>query len=244
MTVFPQIIDRSLNQAAIFFRDTPTIGAYRVRAASTLDAAYGTANGVTGAGTIALFDVERGGFFRSRSLRRQGHGLMEESTRGQTRAVFDLDELKADAGLPNLIPADNQIAFLRIQSRLPNTVFAGTETEGPILILQNPGWFSVPRPALTLSGTAPNLATAAAGGLPPAETLEFRVPAYGDSLIFTNHSTTDAIFLSVGPGIPFMQVDPLQTLSHTSGMKDALLIAASGANPTFSVMISTVAGQR
>ena len=102
----------------------------------------------------------------------------------------------------------------------------------------------MPRPALTLSGTAPNIATAAAGSIPPADAMEIRVPAYGDSLVFINHSATDPIFLSMGPGIPFMQVDPSSNFSHTSGQKDSILIAASGANPTFSALISTVAGAR
>lgn len=243
--VFPLIVDRSPNYASIYFTDRPGIGGYRVRAASTLDDAYGPTNGVGGAGTDAMFDVDKGGFFRSRSVRQRGWGVLEESTRGQTRAIFDLDEIRAILGAGTQVPPEGDLAFLRVQTRTPTGSFpVGNALEGPILILQNPEWFNVPRPSLSLSGTAPDIAGTVAGGQALPGTMEFRVPAFADSMIFTNHDAVDPVFLSVGQGIPFMQIDPGETITHTSGMKDSLLIAANGANPTFSVLIATVSGQR
>jgi len=167
--------------------------------------------------------------------------------------MFDLDELRV--GAEATVPPDRDVAFVRVQVAtdatggfplgFPGGAFPGTLlNQGPILVLQNPGWFSTPRPALTVSGTAPDLGALAAPGLiPPAESMHFRVPAYGDSLVFINHGASP-IFLSMGPGIPFMQIDAGENFSHTSGQKDSLLIAANGANPTFSALISTVAGAR
>jgi hypothetical protein len=254
MSTFLQIVDRSENYASVFFRDRPGIRGYRIRVAKTLDEAYGPLNGVGAVGTTAILDVPApGGFFRSRSIRGRGWGILDEATRGQTRAMFDLDEHRI--GFEATVPPDRDVAFARVQVAtdatggfplgFPGGAFPGTlASQGPIVVLQNPGWFSTPRPAVSLSGTAPNIATAVAGGIPPADSMHFRVPAYGDSLVFINHSTTDPIFLSMGPGIPFMQIDPSSQFSHTSGQKDSLLIAANGANPTFSALISTVAGAR
>lgn len=249
--VFPNIVERYPNYASIFFRNEPQVAAYEVRVAATIDDAYGAANGVAGAGSILLFNVAQGGVFSSRSIRRKGlgPGSIEESNRGQTRAMFDLDDLRTTLGNP-AIPPDAHIAFLRVRTRTVGTTAFTTEPEGPILIMQNPNRFTVPRPALTFGGTAPNLGALAGLGLQPTEgALEFRVPAFGDSFMITNHGTTP-LFVSTGRGIPYMQIDNAgggstwASVSHTSGMSDSLLIAANGGNPLFSVMVATVAGIR
>lgn len=247
--VFPLIVERYKNYASIYFRNRPGIQRYRVLAANTLDEAYvgqngSPHNGVTATtGTEVLFEVPQNTTFRSRAIRQKGLGLLDETTRGQTRAIYDPDDFY-DPPTTTVVPPDKDIAFLRVQTA---TVASGGAfgSEGPILIFQSPTFAVVPRPAITLFGTAPDLGAAAAPGqIPPDGSLEFVVPFYGDSLVITNHSATDELYLSMGRDVPFMQVDPEQNFTHTSGQKDALVIAANGANPTFSCLISTVQGQR
>lgn len=247
--VFPMVVERSKNYASLYFRDAPGILRYRVLAARDLNNAYvgqvaTPRNGVVGlVGTEELFIVHGpGGSYRSHEIRSRGVGLVDESTRGQTRAIYDPDEF-FNPPTTAAIPPDKDIAFLRVQTA---TVASGNTfgTEGPILIFQNPSFAVVPRPALTLYGNAPLLATALPGQVPPAGSLEFKVPFYGDSLVITNHDAAEPLLLSMGFDIPFMQVDTEQSFSHTSGQKDSLILASTAGNPAFSCLISTVQGAR
>lgn len=248
--VFPMVVERSKNYASIYFRDAPGIQRYRVLAARTLNNAYvgqiaSPRNGIIGLdGTEELFILSGpGGYYRSHAIRSRGLGLLDESYRGQSRAIWDPDEF-FNPPTTTSIPPDQDIAFLRVQTA---TVASGNAfgTEGPILIFQSPGFAVVPRPALTLYGNAPNLGAAAApGSVPPPESLEFKVPFYGDSLVITNHDALNPLLVSVGRDVPFMQVDPLQSFSHTSGQKDSLILAAPVGTPAFSCLISTVQGAR
>ena len=247
--VFPMVVERSKNYASIYFRDAPGILRYRVLAARDLNNAYvGQAgsprNGVVGvAGTEELFILHGpGGYYRSHDIRTRGVGLIDESFRGQSRAIWNPDEF-FNPPTTVAIPPDKDIAFLRVQTA---TVASGNAfgTEGPILIFQSPGFAVVPRPALTLYGNAPTLVAAAPGEIPPPESLEFKVPFYGDSLVITNHDAANPLLISMGLDVPFMQVDPLQSFSHTSGQKDSLILAARVGTPAFSCLISTVQGAR
>lgn len=253
---FANILYRSVAFAQLQFINDSNILGYRVRVANSLDNAYGAANGVGGAGTTALFDVLRGQTFISKEIRRKKTGISGDITRGQTRATFDPTEY---FGLSSEVPADSNLWFLRFQvstvataaaagsvpAGYPGGVFPGVASatdQSDILIMQTPDFFSVPRPALTLSGTAPDVG--AVPGLPaPAEALKFHVPAFADAMVITNHGAAP-LYFSVGEGLPMMQVDAGTSLSHSSGMKDEIAIAADGANPTFSLLISTVTGQR
>ena len=247
--VFPMVVERSKNYASIYFRDAPGILRYRVLAARSLNNAYvgqvaSPRNGVVGTdGTEELYIVHGpGGYYRSHGIRTRGLGLLDESYRGQSRAIWDPDEF-FDPPTTASIPPDRDLAFLRVQTA---TVASGNTfgTEGPILIFQSPGFAVVPRPALTVYGNAPILAAAVPGEIPPPESLEFKVPFYGDSLVIINHDAANPLFVSMGRDVPFMQVDPLQSFSHTSGQKDSLILASNAGPPAFSCLISTVQGAR
>jgi len=245
--VFPLVVERAKNYASLYFNNQDGVLSYRLRASNTLNDAYVGANlsphnGVVGVnGTEILFAVNQGQFFRSHGIRQRGLGLVDESYRNQTRLIYDPDEYY-NPPTTKATPPDKDIAFLRVQTA---TVASGGVygTEGPILILQSPTFAVVPRPALSLYGTAPNVG-AVPGGMPPPDSLEFRVPFYGDSLVVTNHDAGIPLLLSMGRDVPFMQVDPQQNWTHTSGQKDSLVLAGSGGNPNFSVLISTVQGAR
>jgi len=239
----PSILDRSPGYAMLMFRNSPDILSYRVRVANSLNNAYGATNGVGGAGTDLLFDVPRGGFFRSDSLAASGRGIFDTSRRGQTIAVYNPN----DFFNPPTTPPDVQLAFLRVQVRPVGGPFPGAATnfnQSSICIMADPEFFTVPRPALTLGGTAPDLAGVKLGLPPPPEAMFFHMPAYGDAMVVTNLSGAAPLFIAMGRHQPLAQIPPNTSISHASGMKDEIAICATGANPQFSIFLSVVSGQR
>ena len=255
----PNILERAKQFALLQFINDKDILGYRIRVANSLDNAYGTANGVTGAGTTAIFEVLRDRTFISPVIRKKKTGLSGDITRGQTRATFDPNEY---FGLSAVVPPDSYLWFLRVQvstvataavagsvqAGYPGGVFPGTASasdQSKILIMRDPDFQSVPRPALSLYATAPALAGAVPGLPAPPEALVFGVPAFADAIVITNHNATDPLFFAVGTDQPLMQIDPATSISHASGMKDDLVFcAAAGDNPNFSLLISTVTGLR
>jgi len=254
----PNLLERQKQFAVLQFINDSDILGYRIRVANTLDNAYGADNGVGGAGTTALFDVLRGRSFISKEIRQKGTGISGDITRGQTRATFDPNEY---FGLSPEVPPDSQLWFLRVQvstvstaaaagsvpAGFPGGVFPGTAdntNQSKIVIIRDPDFRVVPRPALSLYGTAPDLATAAPGLPAPPEALVFGVPAFADAIVITNHDAATPLLFSVAEDQPLMQIDPERSITHASGMKDDLVFCASGGNPNFSLLISTVTGLR
>jgi len=244
----PNILDRSPGYMLLQFINDPNILGYRIRVAQSLDEAYGPYNGLPLglAGTTALFDVDRGRAFISRAIRLRKTAIAGDTLRGQTRAYFDPNEF---FGLSPEVPPDTGLWFVRTQVR---TVASPTFPAAPatpanqsiITIVQDPEFFSVPRPALSLYGTAPDLAAAAPGLPAPPQAMVFGVPAFADAIVISNHDVAAPLFFAASLEQPLMQVDPLTTISHASGMKDELVLCSTGGNPNFSLLISTVTGLR
>ncbi len=242
----PNILARSKALVTLMFRNQPEILGYRVRVANSLDNAYGPDNGVGGAGTEVLFDVGREEFFRSDTPAVQGKGILDNSRRGQTIAVYDPGDF-FNPPTTTVTPPDSQIAFLRVQVRTPGFDFPATVdnlNQSAICILADPAFFSVPRPALTLGGTAPNLAGAVLGLPPPPEAMLFHVPAFGDAIVIVNLDAALPLFVATGRYQPLAQVPPNQSITHASGMKDEIAICANGGNPEFAIFLSVVSGAR
>jgi len=254
----PNILDRAKGLAQVQFINDENILSYRLRVSNSLDNAYGAFNGVGGVGTTALFDVGRGRTFISKTLRGKGLGISGDITRGQTRAQFDPNEY---FGVSPVVPPDSNLWFLRVQvstvataaaagsipAGFPGGVFPGVATatnQSKILIMRDPDFQSVPRPALSLYGTAPDLATAVPGLPAPPEALVFGVPAFADAIVITNHDAALPLYFAVAEDQPLIQIDPQTSISHASGMKDDLVICSTGGNPNFSLLISTVTGLR
>lgn len=254
----PNVLDRAKGFATLQFINDQDILGYRVRVANSLDNAYGTANGVTGVGTTALFEVLRDRTFISRQIRQRGTGISGDITRGQTRATFDPNEFFGDSAV---VPPDSGLWFLRTQvstvataaaagsvpAGYPGGAFPGTASatdQSKILIMRDPAFQSVPRPALSVYGTAPNLATALPGLPAPPEAMVFGVPAFADAIVITNHDAALPLYFAVSEEQPLIQIDPQTSISHASGMKDDLVLCSVGGNPNFSLLISTVTGLR
>ena len=254
----PNILDRAKQFANIQFINNEDILGYRLRVANSLDNAYGPANGVGGVGTTALFEVLRDRTFISKEIRQKGTAISGDTTRGQTRATFDPNEY---FGLSPVVPPDNNLWFLRVQvstvataavagsvqAGYPGGVFPGAATDADqskILIMRDPDFQSVPRPALSLYGTAPSLATAVPGLPDPPGAMVFGVPAFADAIVITNHDPALPLYFAVAEDQPLIQVDAATSISHASGMKDDLVLCSTGGNPNFSLLISTVTGLR
>jgi len=251
MIPVPSILDRSSGYMTLQFINNPDILGYRIRVADSLNNAYGTFNGVvptTAGGTEAIFDVNRGQTLRTKAIRLKGLGVSGDITRGQTRATYDPNEF-FDPPTTAVVPPDTQLTFMRIQVRtVASPVFpAGVPTplnQSKILIVQDPRFFEVPRPALSLYGTAPALAAAVPGLPAPPGALVFGVPAFADAMVITNHDAALPLFFASAIDQPLMQIDAGTSISHASGMKDELVICSLGGNPNFSMLISTVTGMR
>lgn len=242
----PNILGRSKGFARLMFRNTPDFLAYRVRVANTLDNAYGTFNGVTGAGTAILFDVRRDASYLSPSIQRSKCGVSAFTLRGQTHALYNPDDF-FNPPTTQVVPPDVQLAFLRIQVRTPSSAFpvgADNVNQSPICILPDPTFYEVPRPALTLGGTAPEQTDADNGLPPPPGSLFFHVPSFADAMVITNLDTTNPLLLATGRYQPMAEIPAETSISHTSGMKDVFAICAKAGNPRFSLLISVLAGLR
>jgi len=254
----PRVLDRSERFATLQFINEEDILGYRIRVANSLDNAYGPANGVGGVGTTALFDMLRGRATIAKEIRQKGLGVSGDITRGQTRHTFDPNSYFGDS--PE-VPPDSDLWFLRVQvstvtsaaiagsvpAGFPGGVFPGTAdqtNQSRIVIMRNPNYQLVPRPALTLYGTAPDLATAQPGLPAPPEAMEISVPAFADGMTVINHDGADPLLWAPGENLPLMRLDPGARISVTTGMGDTLVVCASGANPTFSIFTSTVTGLR
>jgi hypothetical protein len=223
----------------------PNILGYRVRVADNLDNAYGPANGVGGAGTFALtaLDVSRGANRVTKPIRLRRTAITGDTTRGQTRITFDPNEF---FGASPVVPPDSGLWFIRTQIRTVASpafpIGADNTNQSIIDVVQDPEFFSVPRPAVTLYGTAP--AIGAVPGLPaPPQAMIFGVPAFADAMVVTNHGASP-LFFGAALDQPLMQVDAGRSISHASGMKDETVICAGGATTVFSVLFSTVTGMR
>jgi hypothetical protein len=243
----PNVLDRSKGFMILQYINDPNILGYRVRVANSLNEAYGPFNGLPLAltGTTALFDVDRDRTFISKAIRFRRTGISGDITRGQTRAIFDPNEY---FGLSAQVPPDSGLWFVRTQIRTVASpafpIGADNTNQSIILIVQDPEFFSVPRPALTLHGRAPNLAGATPGLPAPPQAMVFGVPAFADAMVITNHDAVFPLFFAAALDQPLIQVDPLTSISHASGMKDEMVICSTGGNPDFSMLVSTVTGMR
>lgn len=243
----PNILDRAAGHITLQFRNDPNILGYRVRTSNSLVNAYGTANGLAGVGTVALFDVQRDQTSISKVIRQRRTGISGDTTRGQTRATYDPTEF---VGVAATVPPDNQLAFMRFQVRTAASpafpVAADNTNQSVILVVQDPTFLGVPRPSLTLSGIAPTLGTAAAGLPAPTGALVFRVPGFAESIVIINHEAIggDPLLFASGLSQPLAQIDGGSSIMHGGGMKDEFVFCAATGNPAFSVLITTFGAAR
>lgn len=244
---FPNTLERRPNLVMLGFLNNPSITGYQILVSDTLDGAYGNFNGVVANPAtpgVAFSRIQRGEVRVTSTIQRRGNILTSDTTRGQTRIIYDPNEL---IGKVASAPFDGQVAFVRVQVTTvaqPAFPIPDNTTMSDILIVPPYGFNSVPRPSIQVYGTAPDLGASAVLGKPaPSESMIFHVPNFGDAMDIRNHGP-GALYFSVGKGLPLAMIAEDQHLSLPSGMKDELIFCASGNNPKFSAVISTVAGER
>lgn len=205
--------------------------AYQVNVQSTLVDAYGPDNGVGGAGVNPLFAVPFGGTYASPEIRRRRLHVDGQNYRGKTRAVFDLDEFTGPAA-PTGVPSDSQTCFLRIAE---NHVSTGTfSLLDPILIVPPATFYGSGYPVFTAGGTTPAIASAVRGELPPAGSMHIVTPLSTRFTDIVNLSASDPMYVALGPGVPFREVLPEESVNNQASQVKEIFIAST-ANVPFSL---------
>jgi len=215
---------------------------YEFGGAARLNDAYGTFMGTTGFGTVPMFSVENGGEYRSKAVRARKITI-EESNRGLTRAIIDLDDFATPYNpAAGYIPSDDQTVFLRV---LP-ILTSGVAVEGPIVCVPSYDFFTTKSPIFTVIAKAPNLGIGAFPAFYPdfldPGVLNFMVPAYNATVSIKNLDAPGGfpIFVSFHPGSPPTILQPQDEISLTGVGAPEFFVAAGAGNPLFTVRIAVV----
>jgi hypothetical protein len=222
------------------------VTAYRLLGASNINDAHGTPGGVSANSPIEMLRVIPGQTYVSTSLQgRLSPVVLDQSSKGLTRIVYNPDDTvttpypAVGSGLP-AVPPDTQTAFLRASS------FDGaTWTDGPIVIIPPYDFQTVGNPVIAITGNAPD---AGLGLTSPPDYLDvdtfgamnFHLPLYCGSMMFSNQDSTDFIWISFAPGTPPHVVRPNSTVQLTVGGFPELFVLSDGGNPQFSAIFSCV----
>jgi hypothetical protein len=168
------LLERSTHLVHTYLRNQEEVVGYQFWGHRTVNDAYGDPlnSGVLGAGPAAMFQVVRGDSYRSPTLRRKKLGMVEESRRGTTHALFDVEDFHAPAVGGSPIPEDGGWMFLRVQENRRGVGLlnlAGVPADpalGPIYCIPPAAYFGTYEPTFTLQGTAPSSTASAAGAAP------------------------------------------------------------------------------
>jgi len=120
------LLERSAFMYHVYLHNNLDVPAVAFYVHTTVDDAYGDPldSGVGGAGAVGLAPVNRGGTFRSPTLRRLKLGLIEESRRGTTHFLVHQDDL-AITGSVSIGPEDWIYQRAQEQRGLAALFFAG-----------------------------------------------------------------------------------------------------------------------
>lgn len=264
MGTWAGVVERKPHFIDMMLRNSPDVSAYRFFGQSSVDGAYGDpggggTSGVGGAGCNLMFTVQRGTMYRSRTIR-QRKWMIEDSMKGITRAVFDLDDF-LDPGAGLNLPADNGYLFLRVQEfRVALNNWAtynvglggGDEPQlGPIYIVPVTEFWGLSEPTLTLAGTAPDGTDCTVGlapvfnekwhdGAPLMNPLYLVFPRPLTAITVRNDEAAggDPLLLSMGVGMPMANIPPQAELSLFTGASKEMILAGSGGPVAFSLYSS------
>lgn len=250
------VLERSMHLIHTYLRNDPIVGGYQFWGQKTVNGAYGdpASSGVGGGGPLAMFQVQRGQSFRSPTLRRKRLGLVQESRRGTTHALFDVDDfITPGAGQP--IPEDGEWLFLRVQE---NRVTSGLldlngapsdPALGPIYCVPPAKFFGMSSPTFTLVGTAPSATGSVEGSLPDLDedltsaaprAMYIVFPRPLSALSLRNTSANN-LLVSFGPGQMMQNLATGTELPLYSGSTKEILLAcpdAGGASFTFTGVVA------
>jgi len=185
--------------------------------------------------------------------------VVEESMKGITRAVFDVEDFLSPGSGLNL-PSDNAYLFLRVQEfRVALNAWttfdtgegAGAEAQlGPIYVVPVTEFWGVSEPTLTLSGTAPDGTDCLVGAAPVFNEkwqdgagaavmnpmhIVFPRPITAISVRNDEPLLGDSLLMSTGSGMPMVSIPPQTVLSIYSGTSKEVVLAGSGGSAAFSL---------
>lgn len=234
----PNLLYRYPKYVHLYYRNDPMILGYRVRIADSLDNAYGTFNGVTGAGTEALFDLKRGVDFVSKAIADRKIVADFGNNRNQTHALYDPNEYYSPPAT-TAVPPDERLGFLRTQVRTlaaPAFPAAADPTNQSAIKILPPAFFlsQVFWPAMPLTGTAPNLAGLNPGDMPPEQAMRIQTPPFARNMILRNDGGTTILY-SVEPHMPLVALAAGDTVNQMMGT--LLSIVGQGGTSAFTLML-------
>lgn len=234
--------DRMTKLIHIAVRNDPAVLGYQFWGHNTVNGAYGNpaASGVGGSGAVAMFEVARGTTFRSPLIIANGRDMVEESRRGATHAVFDMDDYTA-AGVT--LPPDAHWLFLRAQENRNVvgllTVPGPLPVLGPIYCVPPTKTYGLPTPTFTLQGIAPSAVVGvAAGAVPPFDEdlttaaprpLFLVFPAPMMEFALRNLDAAKTLLVSFGPEQAMQAITPGNAVQLYSGSTKALILATAAA---------------
>lgn len=223
----PFLYARPDQYAELVFFDKPEVMTWEVSVDNTIDNAFAT--------PTAQLTVPKVSGYRSQTIRRNGWGRTQYHDRNRTRAFIHWDDVWA-AGSTQ--PHNSQPGYLRVRE----IYHSGTTSAwSPILIIPPPGFFSSPRPSLTIRATAPNVALPA-DGLPPAGALHLMLPRFSDWLAVSTTSAT-GLYVATKDNMSMQTLGGNSELAFYDGVTTELLLIGNGGTATFDVRAAIVNGE-
>lgn len=224
MPTVPRILERRAHLVDMLIRKNPDVVSYNVGSADTIDNAF--------AGVTSMFQVYEGRDFRSKTIRQKQWGLIDEKTKG-TRFIYD----PADYAGSGNIPLDAHTSYLAV---IETSKAGVVRPQGPILVVPPPNYLTTSRPAVAVSGTAPNVA-ATASTVPPDGAMHFVLPRYSDGVRIHNTGGSD-LLVSFDAGMPEFAVPSGEVEIISDAHISSVYVHVAGATTTFTMHFALVNG--
>lgn len=223
----PFLYSRPDRYVELVFMDKPEVLRWEVSADNTIDDAFAT--------PTSQFTVNKGIGYRSTTIRQNGWGRTQYHDRNRTRVFVNWDDVWT-AGSTQ--PHNSQPAYLRTREVFHD---GSTGAWSPILIIPPPGFFSSPRPSLTIRATAPNVALPG-DSLPPAGAMHLILPRFSDWLAVSTTSAT-GLYVATKDNLPMQTLVGNSELAFYDGVTTELLLIGNGGTSTFDVRAAIVNGE-
>ena len=239
----PSILYRQPNYLNMTFPILPGVPKIRVSGAARLNDAYGNVAGVGGGGVLPMFEVLSGATFKSPSVMSKNHPF-EDTNRGLTRMILDLDDFATPAQPPgtSYLPTDDQTLFMRVETW--NPVLNVWNAPGPIIIIPPYDFFTTKEPVFTVTGLTPNMSLGAwPAGLPDfmqPTTLNFLLPAYSQTISVGNLDSGKVLFVSFHPGMPPTVIMPKTDMGLTGSGVPEYFVGCPDGNIWFTLRMAVV----
>ena len=190
---------------------------------------------------LKMFEVRYDHTFKS-SMIKTSKVNVEESHRGMTRFIFNLNEYAtAFKAVGSRVPTDEEMCYIRLRGHMANS---GEFTDlGPIVGVTPFDFFGVTAPVFTCVGTAPDLDQGA--GFPDnlgQGCLNLHLPYFSQTINIQNigEVADGNLLISCAPGMPPSIIRAGESLTLTSGAVPEFFFGGQSGNPPFTLRCSLV----